>query len=39
MTEKITVYQKPTCSKCKATLGILLERGVEFESVDYYEQP
>ncbi|HKG20494.1 MAG TPA: arsenate reductase family protein [Blastocatellia bacterium] len=39
MGEKITVYQKPTCSKCKATLGILLERGIEFEAVDYYEQP
>jgi arsenate reductase len=37
--EKITVYQKPTCSKCRSTLGILKERGVEFESVNYYEQP
>jgi arsenate reductase len=39
MSEKITIYQKPTCSKCRETLGILNEQGVEFESVNYYETP
>ncbi len=39
MAEKITVYQKPTCSKCIATLGILEDQGVEFEAINYYEQP
>jgi arsenate reductase len=39
MNEKITVYQKPTCSKCRETLGLLRERGVEFEAVNYYERP
>ena len=39
MSEKITVYQKPTCSKCRETLGLLRERGVEFEAVNYYERP
>lgn len=39
MSDKITVYQKPTCSKCRETLGILQERGVEFEAVNYYETP
>lgn len=39
MSEKITVYQKPTCSKCRDALGFLTERGVEFEAVNYYEQP
>ena len=39
MSEKITVYQKPTCTKCRQTLGLLRERGVEFEAVNYYEQP
>lgn len=34
---KITVYQKPTCSKCRATLNILKDRGVEFDTVNYYE--
>ena len=37
MTTKFTVYQKATCSKCRATLRLLKERGVEFEVVDYYE--
>lgn len=39
MSEKITIYQKPTCSKCRATLAILGESGEEFESVNYYETP
>ena len=39
MSERIKVYQKPTCSKSRATLGILNDRGVEFESVNYYETP
>ena len=39
MSETITVYQKPTCSKCRETLGLLRERGVEFEAVNYYERP
>ena len=39
MSEKIKVYQKPTCSKCRTTLGILKERGAVFESINYYENP
>ena len=39
MSDTITIYQKPTCSKCREALGILKERGVEFESVNYYETP
>jgi arsenate reductase (glutaredoxin) len=39
MSEKITIYQKPTCSKCRATLAILNDSGEEFESVNYYETP
>lgn len=39
MTDKITIYQKPTCSKCKATLAILEESGEVFESINYYETP
>ena len=39
MADKIKIYQKLTCSKCRATLGILKERGVEFDSVNYYETP
>ena len=39
MSEKIKVYQKPTCSKCRTTLGILKDRGADFESINYYERP
>jgi arsenate reductase (glutaredoxin) len=37
MNKKVKVYQKPTCSKCRTTLGFLKERGVEFEAINYYE--
>ena len=36
---KVTVYQKPTCTKCRTTLRLLKERGVEFDAINYYEQP
>ncbi|MBY0474791.1 MAG: arsenate reductase family protein [Nitrosomonas sp.] len=39
MTDKIVIYQKPTCSKCRATLSLLKESGEEFESINYYETP
>lgn len=39
MEDKIKVYQKPTCSKCRSTLSILRDRGVDFEAVNYYETP
>ena len=39
MTKQMTVYQKPTCSKCRTTLRLLKERGVEFEAINYYENP
>jgi len=39
MKKKLTVYQKPTCSKCRTTLCLLNERGVEFEAINYYETP
>lgn len=39
MTDKIVVYQKPTCSKCRATLALLEDSGEEFDAVNYYEAP
>ena len=39
MNDAIIIYQKPTCSKCRATLQILNESGVEFEAVNYYDTP
>ena len=39
MKKKLTVYQKPTCSKCRETLRLLKEREAEFEAINYYEIP
>lgn len=39
MSDKIVIYQKPTCSKCRATLSLLNESGREFDAVNYYEMP
>jgi arsenate reductase len=37
--DKIKVYQKPTCTKCRTTIGLLKERGAAFETINYYEKP
>lgn len=37
MGDKITIYQKPTCSKCREALTILKESGNEFDSINYYD--
>ena len=39
MNEKLTVYQKPTCTKCRTVLRTLKDRGIEFEAINYYETP
>lgn len=39
VSDKITIYQKPTCSKCVAARSALEERGVEFDAINYYETP
>jgi arsenate reductase len=36
---KIVVYQKPTCTTCRAVHVALRESGVDFDSVDYYVDP
>src|SRR5262245_60925941 len=36
MSDKIRVYQKPTCSKCRTTIGLLKDRGADYESIKYY---
>jgi len=33
---KITIYQKPTCTTCRAVWSALKESGVDFDSVNYY---
>jgi arsenate reductase len=37
--QKLTVYQKPTCSKCRETLKILREAKATFVTVDYFAEP
>lgn len=39
MSDKVTVYQKPTCTKCRQTIARLNECGVEFDAINYYETP
>ena len=37
--DKITVYEKPTCTTCRKVLKILIENGVDFEKINYYIEP
>ena len=39
MADKITVYEKPTCSKCREMDKLLRERGIPFDKVNYYIEP
>lgn len=39
MSDRIKIYQKPTCSKCRTALGLLRDKGVEFDVINYYETP
>src|SRR5437867_13066167 len=36
---KLTVYKKPTCTKCREMDRFLRESGVPFEKVNYYVEP
>src|SRR5437016_14428693 len=37
--EKMTVYQKPSCSTCRQVLTILREAKAKFETIDYTATP
>ncbi len=37
--DTITIYQKPTCTTCRAVYNILKESHVDFEAVNYYIDP
>lgn len=39
MSDKITVYEKPTCTKCREADRLLRESGVDFSKVNYYIEP
>ena len=34
--DRLTVYEKPTCSTCRSLSALLRERGIDFETVDYH---
>jgi arsenate reductase len=37
--EKLTVYQKPTCTTCRNTLTLLREAHASFVTIDYFATP
>lgn len=37
--KKIIIYEKPTCTTCRKTVKLLMEKGVDFEKVNYYVHP
>jgi len=39
MSQKITVYEKPTCTKCREVDKILRESGNDYEKINYYVKP
>lgn len=39
MREKITVYEKPTCSKCREASRVFRESGIEVEKINYFDTP
>ena len=39
MADEITVYEKPTCTKCREMNKFLAEQGIDFTKVNYYIEP
>ena len=39
MSEKITVYEKPTCTTCRNLAELLKENKIGYERVNYYIDP
>ena len=39
MLDKITVYEKPTCTTCRNLAELLKENGIGYEKVNYYIDP
>lgn len=37
--DRITVYEKPTCSTCRQVDKILREFGAEYDKINYYVEP
>ncbi len=39
MLEKITVYEKPTCTTCRKLNKLFEEKGVDYKKVNYFIEP
>jgi len=39
MPKTITVYEKPTCTTCRNMSLLLRENGIEFEKINYFNEP
>jgi len=39
MSDEITVYEKPTCTKCREMNRFLVDNGIDFAKVNYYIEP
>src|SRR6476660_6529125 len=39
MSDQITVYEKPTCTKCREMDRFLRESNIDFTQVNYYLEP
>src|SRR5947208_1481406 len=37
--DAITIYQKPTCSKCRETMKLLESKGVDLNVINYFVDP
>lgn len=37
--QKITVYEKPTCTTCRKVSKALTDAGIDFDKVNYYIEP
>ncbi len=37
--DKITIYQKPTCSTCRQVIKLTEASGQPFQAINYYEEP
>lgn len=36
---KVTIYEKHSCTTCRAVAKILFQKGIKYEQIDYYVYP
>lgn len=39
MKDKVTIYEKPTCTTCRVVKKMLTEEGLDVEAINYFEKP